>query len=71
MTFDAATGPYVAPSLGVQRALDSGVAKLQREFSGTFDAETVQRLVYVSYDELAAHATVRDFLPLLAERLPK
>ena len=56
MTFDAATEPepHVALSLDVQRALESGVAKLQSEFSDTFDAETVQRLVYASYDKLAA-----------------
>jgi arsenate reductase len=73
MTFDAATEPepHIALSLGVQRALESGVAKLQSEFSDTFDAETVQRMVYASYDKLAAHATVRDFLPLLAERFSR
>jgi arsenate reductase len=73
MTFDAATGPepHVALSVAVQRALESGVAKLQREFSGTFDAETVQRLVYASYGKLAVQATVRDFLPLLAERFAR
>src|ERR1700729_2559701 len=73
MTFDTATGPepHVALSLDVQRALESGVAKLQREFSGTFDAETVQRMMYASYDKLAVNATVRDFLPLLAERFAR
>jgi arsenate reductase len=73
MTFDAAAEPepHIALSLGVQRALESGVAKLQSEFSDTFDAETVQRMVYASYDKLAAHATVRDFLPLLAERFSR
>jgi arsenate reductase (thioredoxin) len=73
MTFDAATEsePHVALSTDVQRALASGVAKLQIEFSDTFDAETVQRMMYASYDKLAAHATIRDFLPLLAERFSR
>jgi len=73
MTFDASTGPelHVALSLDLQRALESGVAQLQSEFSDTFDSETVQRMMYVSYDKLAAHATVRDFLPLLAERFAR
>jgi protein-tyrosine-phosphatase len=73
MTFDAASGPelYVALSLDVRRALESGVAQLQSEFSDTFDAETVQRLMYASYDKLATQATVRDFLPLLAERFAR
>jgi arsenate reductase (thioredoxin) len=73
MTFDASTGPelHAAPSLEAQRALEIGVAHLQTEFSDTFDAETVQRMMYPSYDKLAAHATVRDFLPLLAERFSR
>ena len=73
MTFDASTGPelHVAPSLDVQRALESGVAHLLSEFSDTFDAETVQRMTYASYDKLATQATVRDFLPLLAERFAR
>ena len=50
MTFDASTGPelHVALSLDVQRALESGVAQLQSEFSDNFDAQTVRRLMYAS-----------------------
>lgn len=73
MSFDVASGPelHVTLSLEVQRALENGVAQLQSEFSDTFDAETIQRLMYASYEKLAAHATVRDFLPLLAERFAR
>jgi arsenate reductase (thioredoxin) len=73
MSFDATTGPesHVALPADVRRALESGVAQLQSEFSDTFDAETVQRLMYASYEKLAAHATVREFLPLLAERFTR
>ena len=73
MSFDAAAGAdlHVTLSPDVQRALENGVAQLQSEFSGTFDAETIQRLMYASYEKLAARATVRDFLPLLAERFAR
>jgi arsenate reductase len=73
MAFDATTTPElpVALSVDVRRALESGVAQLQSEFSDTFDAETVRRLMYASYEKLAAQATVRDFLPLLAERFAR
>jgi arsenate reductase (thioredoxin) len=73
MTFDTATvpEPLVALSLDVAQALESGTAQLQNEFADTFDAETVRRLMYASYEKLAAHATVRDYLPLLAERFAR
>src|ERR1700678_4130624 len=73
MTFDAFTGPelHVALSLDLQWALESALVRLQSEFSDTFDAETVERMMYASYDKLAAHATVRDFLPLLGERVAR
>jgi arsenate reductase (thioredoxin) len=45
--------------------------RLQTEFADAFDVETVERLVCSSYEKLAAHATVFDFLPLLAERFAR
>jgi arsenate reductase (thioredoxin) len=73
MTSDAANGPehHAELSLDVRRALESGTAQLQSEFADIFDAETVRRLMYASYDKLATHATVRDYLPLLAERFAR
>ncbi|MGA9489826.1 MAG: arsenate reductase ArsC [Mycobacterium sp.] len=73
MTYDAATGPdtHVEVSLDVHRALDACAARLQSEFADNFDAETVRQWVYASYEQLAAHATIRDFLPLLAERFAR
>ncbi len=70
---DAATGPevHVELPLDVHRVLESAAARLQGEFAGSFDSETVRRLVYASYDKLAANATVRNFLPLLAERFAR
>ena len=73
MTHDAAPGPGRGDhlSLDVHRALEHGTANLQSEFADRFDAETVRRLIYGSYDKLAATATVRDYLPLLAERFAR
>src|ERR1700744_1391535 len=73
MTHDAAPGPGRGDhlALDVHRALEHGTANLQSEFADRFDAETVRRLIYGSYDKLAATATVRDYLPLLAERFAR
>jgi arsenate reductase (thioredoxin) len=72
MTCDAAgSGQGVHLSLDVQRALEHGAEQLQSEFGDRFDAETVRRLICGSYDKLAATATVRDYLPLLAERFAR
>ena len=58
-------------SLDIRRALESCAAQLQSDFADSVDAETVRRLVYESYEILAADATDRDFLPLLAERFAR
>jgi arsenate reductase (thioredoxin) len=44
---------------------------LQTEFANVFHTKTVEQFAYSSYEELAAHATVREFLPLLAERFAR
>jgi arsenate reductase (thioredoxin) len=73
MTDDAAPRPVRGDqlSLDADRALEHGAANLQSEFADRFDPETVRRLIYGSYDKLAATATVRDYLPLLAERFAR
>ena len=58
------------PSTTVERS-KTAVARLQAEFANSVDAESVQRLIYCSYDKLNANATIRDFLPLLAERFAR
>ena len=55
----------------VQRALEQSAASLHSEFADGFDAETVRRMVFASYDALAAHVVVRDSLPSLAERFAR
>jgi len=61
------------PDLSVdqQLALRTASTQLQREFDGTFGRETIERFLHSSYDQFASHATVQNFLPLLAERFAR
>lgn len=61
----------VEPSIDERHALKSATARLQAEFAGALDADAVEQLVHSSYETLAAHASVRDFVPLLAERFAR
>jgi arsenate reductase len=49
-------------------ALETAAARLRAEFDGVCDADTVDRFLHGSYEQVAAHGTVTQFLPLLAER---
>ncbi|MFZ3304972.1 MAG: arsenate reductase ArsC [Mycobacterium sp.] len=73
MKYDDATesGLHIELSVNDRRALKTAVARLQAEFANSVDAESVQRLIDSSYDKLNANATIRDFLPLLAERFAR
>ncbi len=68
---DAEAALNIELSINERHALESAALRLQTEFADAFDAETVERLVYSSYEKLAARATIRDFLPLLAERFAR
>ncbi len=68
---DAQPALNIELSIDEHHALKSAVARLQAEFADIFDSETFERLVYFSYERLAAQATVHDFLPLLAERFAR
>jgi protein-tyrosine-phosphatase len=59
------------PSAEQQRALDAAAGRLHAEFAAAFGRETIERFLSSSYDELAACATVTNFLPLLAERFAR
>ena len=73
MSHHCTTEPAVNIELSINQrhALKAAATRLQNEFPGALDAEAVERLVYSSYETLAAHATVHDFLPLLAERFAR
>jgi arsenate reductase (thioredoxin) len=62
---------HIELTINERNALKSAAARLRSEFAGAFDEKTVERSVGSSYEKLAAHATVRDFLPLLAERFAR
>lgn len=55
-------------SLDQQLALNAAAAQLESEFAGVIGAETVESFLHSSYDHVTAHASIPNFLPLLAER---
>jgi arsenate reductase (thioredoxin) len=58
-------------SIDTALALRTAASRLSEEFTGTFGAETIERFLHSSYDQLALHATVAKFLPLMAERFAR
>lgn len=63
------TNPTI--TLDEQVALTRASARLAAEFTGVVAAETVERFLRSSFDELADTSTVARFLPLLAERFAR
>ena len=57
--------------LAQQYLIRNAAASLEREFSGTFGRETVERFVADSLDQLVPTAKVTSFLPLLTERFAR
>lgn len=55
------------PSIDQKLALRTAARRLEREFDDVPD-ETVDQCLYSAYDHVAGHATIDNFLPLLAER---
>jgi protein-tyrosine-phosphatase len=58
-------------SVDQQLALRTATVRLRESFDGVFGAETIERFLYSSYDQFAAHSTIPNFLPLLAERFAR
>ncbi|GGI08975.1 arsenate reductase ArsC [Egicoccus halophilus] len=54
--------------LGRRQALGPMTERLHRQFAGTFNEQTIERLLADSFDRLRASAHYDAFLPLLAER---
>jgi len=65
------TDPRPQITLDQQVALRTAASRLERDFTGTFGAETIERFLHSSYDEFAPRASVVTFLPLLAERFAR
>ncbi|KMO78785.1 phosphotyrosine protein phosphatase [Mycolicibacterium chubuense] len=64
---------HIRPDLSIdqQHALLTAATRLHRDFEETLSVETVERFLHTSYDQFAGHATVSNFLPLLAERFAR
>jgi arsenate reductase len=58
-------------SIDQRHALKTAATRLQIEFADVFGVETIERFLHSSYDQFAGHATVPNFLPLLAERFAR
>lgn len=60
--------PQHVVSIDQRLALKAAAERLESEFGDTFDAETIDRFLYAAHAHFAHHASVPNFLPLLAER---
>ena len=65
------TPTWSSLSIDTSFALRTAASRLAEEFIGTFGAETIERFLHSSYDQLAMRATVAKFLPLMAERFAR
>ena len=57
--------------LDQRQLVRSVTGRLQREFAGTFGAETIERFVVDSLEQLLPTAKITSFLPVLAERFAR
>ena len=77
MTDSPASRAFANPQPEHEITIDHKVAlrgcaeRLTREFTGTFNTETIEKFLASSYDQFADRATVVNFLPLLAERFAR
>ena len=71
MTDTHDTPTWATLSLDQTVALKTAAGRLVRDFDGVFGKETIERFLYTSYDQFASHATVPQFLPLMAERFAR
>jgi protein-tyrosine-phosphatase len=58
-------------SIDQRTALRMAAMRLRREFDGVYGIETIERFLHTSYDQFAAHSTIPNYLPLLAERFAR
>jgi protein-tyrosine-phosphatase len=59
------------PSVEQRLQLRQAAERLQRHFGGRLNAETIERFLDDSYEEIASRARLSDWLTLLAERFAK
>jgi len=72
MTTDAgAPAPSILMTLDQHHAARASAARLADEFGDRFDAETIERVLHDSFEQLAPSSRLPHFLPLLAERFAR
>lgn len=61
------------PDLGLEQkmALRNAATRLQKQFDGVFNTETIERFLYSSYNDFASRSTVLTWLPLIAEKFAR
>ena len=62
---------FEALPLDQQNLVNHAAARLEREFTGTYGPETIERFIIDSLDQLVPTAKVTTFLPLLTERFAR
>ncbi|MBF6191373.1 three-helix bundle dimerization domain-containing protein [Nocardia implantans] len=60
--------PSQETALDQELALKAAARRLENEFGGVVSEAAIEDHLQASYDQVADHATVVGFLPLLAER---
>ncbi len=67
------TDAYPREELSIDQrlALRTAAVRLGGEFTDIFGTETIERFLYISYDQFAIRSSVPHFLPLLAERFAR
>lgn len=58
-------------SVDHQLAMRTALSRLEDEFAGTFNSETIERFLTSSYDQFQRQAALPHYVPLLAERFSK
>lgn len=56
------------PSPDQAVALHAAATRLEAEFDGLIEDAAIEQFLHSAYDHVADHATIDNFLPLLAER---
>ncbi|MGA9279290.1 low molecular weight phosphatase family protein [Ilumatobacter sp.] len=54
-----------------ERLVRNSAERLQRQFAGTFNTETIERYIHDSQTQLTSQATVSRWLPVLIERVTR
>ncbi len=63
--------PAIELPVEMQLRIRQAAEHLKRQFAGVLNAETIERFMYDSLDQLMENARIPTWLPLLAERFAK